>query len=556
MTQTTEPAAADQATDRGSVLHRFAYGVRQLFEVKPGTPWHRNPRLGLGMVLASTVITLFVGFLGPSVTTLNIGPRSSILPPWYLPGGVLKPNPWLVVMLCYLLLFLGAAGTFICLRALAVGWKPRNRNLYILGVVVNLITITVPPQTSADVLMYAGYGRLTKLGYDAYSVAPAEIFRQMYDPIIRWTEKPWQDMVNVYGPLLYGMQYVANVLGGENLHDVVFWLQLFCCVAFIAACTVIIWMARGNNALQRRAIIWTLLNPMMIWAVVTGAHNEAVSIAVALAGFLFIRRNPFLTGLLIGVACTGKATVGLYGVAMAWAYRRELKKFLLSMLGAAIPNTIVYIFLFPRALELASKNASYVIGSSWISPVRRVLNVFISPDAVSVVVSVLAWGSAVMLGWMLSRVLPWRALPGAPPGTSPERDPLVIALRTTVVMAVGWVITSAYSLAWYDLIYFLPMALLGATQLDVIALLRAGVLNVAFVLGRVIDYTPLMAAWNQRVREIITPTVGVGVIVVVVLWWHEHGLKVGSHTRAPHAGDETSGPPGGEETDEPARTTG
>jgi alpha-1,6-mannosyltransferase len=538
-TDTTDTAAG---TEQPGHAGGFWRGFGQLLQAPPGTPWHRHPRVALSLIVGAIMLTVFVGFLGPSIATLTLGPRDgSLTPPWYLPG-LLKPNPWLIAALCWLLVLMGAVGTWIALRALAVGWRPDNKRLYIGAIGLNLATITVPPLTSADVLMYSAYGRLAALGFDPYVTSPAEVFRMQWDPVLRWTERPWQDTVNVYGPLLYWMQWLASKLGGDNMHDTVFWLQVFCCLFFIGACSVVIWLARGNDVLQSRAIIWTLGGPVMIWAVVAGAHNEAVSIFFAVLAFALVRRNPLLAGVLVGVACTGKATVGLYGVAIAWAYRREIKKFLLFLLGAAVPNIIVYIILYPTALELASKNASYVAGSSWIHPVRRLLEPFLDFELVSMMMSVLAWGSAVVIGWMLSRLLPWRALPGAPEGVAPERDPLVIAVRTTVVIAAGWVITSAYSLAWYDLIYFLPMALLGATKLDLIALGRVAVLNLAYVLGRVISYSPVMAQTNQRIREVFSTSVSIGVIVAVVLWWHEHGLKVGSHTRAPRAGDETDEP--------------
>lgn len=548
MTRTVDTPSAPPSEDpsrgsaaRTSVPRRVLAAARQLLETPPGTPWHRSPRVALALTAGTTLMTVFVGFLGPSVTTLTLGPRESFLPPWYLPG-MLEPNPWVIAFIGYLIVLAGAAATVIALRALAAGWAPKVRSLYIFGVLLNVVTILTPPQTSADSLMYAAYGRLARLGIDPYETSPAEVFRQFYDPVLRWTERPWQDTVEVYGPLLHGLNYLANVLGGDNLHDIVFWLQLFCVLGFIGACSVIVYMAKGDPGLQRRAILWTLASPAMIWAVVTGAHNEGISIFFALAGLLFIRRNPFLTGLLIGIACTGKATVGIYGIAMAWAYRRQLKALLLSMLGAAIPNVIVYIFLYPRALELAAKNASYVTGSSWIHPVRRLLEAFMPGDVVASIVSVLAWGSAVVLCWMLSRVLPWRALPGAPAGVSPERDPLAVALRTSIWLAAGWVITSSYSLPWYDLIYFLPLALLGASKLDLIGLFRVTVLNLVYVLGRVISFPPLMTAMNQRIREIFSSSAAIGVIVLVVLWWHEHGLKVGSHTRSRHARDETDQP--------------
>ena len=66
---------------------------------------------------------------------------------------------------------------------------------------LSLLTISVPPLTSADVLMYAAYGRLQVIGRDPYEITPAEVFRGQFDPVLRWTERPWQDTPSVYGPI-------------------------------------------------------------------------------------------------------------------------------------------------------------------------------------------------------------------------------------------------------------------------------------------------------------------------------------------------------------------
>jgi hypothetical protein len=116
--------------------------------------------------------------------------------------------------------------------------ETRFKKLFALGTVLSLLTICVPPMTSADVLMYAAYGRLQAIGRDPYEITPAEVFRGQFDPVLRWTERPWQDTPSVYGPITSWTQLVANKLGGENMHDIVFWLQVFSVVPFILACAV------------------------------------------------------------------------------------------------------------------------------------------------------------------------------------------------------------------------------------------------------------------------------------------------------------------------------
>ncbi|WP_460768863.1 polyprenol phosphomannose-dependent alpha 1,6 mannosyltransferase MptB [Mariniluteicoccus flavus] len=510
-----------------------------------GTPWHRSPKVAIGLMVVFTALSVFIGARGPSVMTLTLGPRDgSLLPPYYLPAGLPRPNDWVIAILGWGLVIIGALATWVSWRAVAAGWRPDNRKLFGLGAAMNILIALVPPMTSADVLMYAAYGRLSALGIDPYTVTPAEVLRGQWDPVLRWMEDPWQDTVNVYGPMLTLVMWLANVLGRENVHDIVMWFQLVFTGALLAAGAATAWLARHDSALQTRAILMTVACPVMIWGVTAGAHNESLGLAFAIAGFMFLRSNPLVAGLLIGTGMTSKATVGIYGLAMAWAYRRELKKFILAGIGGAIPNIIAYVLIYPDALKTASKNASYVASTSWAFPIRRFLEPFLDGDMIQSMMSASAWGMTLVLGWMLSRVLPWRAVPGLAPGKNPEHDPLTIAVRSSVVISGAWLATSAYTLPWYDLMCFMPMALLGATRLDLIELFRVTALNLGYVLGRIIPMSPSLGAVAFRGREIFSSTVAIGIVVAIVLWWHEHGIKVGSHRKAPRAGDET---------DEPAR---
>ena len=224
------------------------------------------------------------------------------------------------------------------MRALADGWKPRVKRLFGLGTTLSLLTILVPPLTSADVLMYAAYGRLQAIGRDPYEITPAEVFRGQFDPVLGWTERPWQDTPSVYGPITSWTQLLANRLGGENMHDIVFWLQVFAVVPFLLACAGAVLLAHGDPRRQARATLLTIANPMLIWAVVAGAHNEALSVMFAVAGMLFMRKNPFLAGIGIGLAGCAKVSIGIWGLAMLWAYRREPKKAATALPGHHHPD--------------------------------------------------------------------------------------------------------------------------------------------------------------------------------------------------------------------------
>ncbi len=487
------------------------------------TRWHRDHRFALAGTIGATALTVLAGFLGPSAVTLTLGPRESFLPPWYLPAGLVKPNEWFVSGLVWTAIIVGAVGLWVALRALADGWKPQVKRLFALGTTLSLVTITVPPLTSADVLMYAAYGRLQSIGRDPYDITPAEVFRSQFDPVLKWTERPWQDTPSVYGPITSWTQLLANRLGGENMHDIVFWLQVCSVVPFIIACAGVVALAHGDRRRQARAAVLTIANPVLIWAVVAGAHNEALSVMFAVVGLLFMRKNAFLAGLGIGLAGCAKVSIGIWGLAMLWAYRREPKKAVLLCLGTSIPMGLAYVVWQPAAFFQALRNGSYVSVGSWANPVFRFLDVFMTSLNAKIVVGIVSYTGLFVIGWILSRVVPWTAAPGLAKGADLRRDPLTIALRTALVLSVAWLITSMYTLSWYDLIAWMPLAVLAASKLDRILLLRITPLSLAYVPGRALDVGPALDLTATRIRDTVSPIFQMAVLLAVVLWWRRPG---------------------------------
>jgi alpha-1,6-mannosyltransferase len=483
------------------------------------TVWHRHHRWGLFGIIAATGLTLLTGFLGPSAVTITLGPRDSLLPPWYLPAGILEPNEWVVSMLIWAAILVGAVGLWVTMRALADGWKPKVRRIFGLGVVLSLLTITVPPMTSADVLMYAAYGRLQAIGMNPYDITPAEVFRGQFDPVLKWVEFPWHDTPSVYGPITSWTQLLANRWGGENMHDIVFWLQVFSAVPFIIVGAGAVLLAHGDGRRQARAALLTVANPILIWAVIAGAHNEALSVMFAVAGLLFMRKNPFLAGIGIGLAGCAKLSIGLWGLAMLWAYRREPKKAVLLCLGTAVPMALAYIVWQPTAFFQVLRNGGYVSVGSWAHPFYKLFDLFLSPTNAKIVVGVASYAGLVGIAWMLSRVVPWTAVPGLPRGADLRQDPLTIALRTALVLSVAWLITSMYTLSWYDLIAWVPLAVLATNKLDRLMVIRATPLSLAYVPGRAIEYGAALDFTAARVRDTLSPIVQMLVLVAVVLWW-------------------------------------
>jgi hypothetical protein len=347
------------------------------------------------------------------------------------------------------------------------------------------------------------------------------VFRGQFDPVLRWTERPWQDTPSVYGPITSWTQLVANKLGGENMHDIVFWLQVSALVPFILACAGVVMLAHGDPRRQGRAALLTIANPLLIWAVVAGAHNEALAVMFAVAGLLFMRKSPFVAGLGIGLAGCAKVSIGLWGLAMLWAYRREPKKALLLCLGTAVPMGLAYVVWQPTAFFQSLRNGGYVSVGSWANPLYRLLDVFMTGFHAKAIVGVISYIGLIVIGWMLSRVVPWTPAPGLDKGADLRRDPLTIALRTALVLSVAWLITSMYTLSWYDLLAWMPLAVLAATKLDQIMVIRGAALSVAYVPGRAIDMGPALDFTATRIRDTASPIIQMAMLLAVILWWRQ-----------------------------------
>ncbi len=481
--------------------------------------WHRDHRIALAMIIGATVLTLITGFLGPSAVTLTLDTRGSLLPPWFLPEGASKPNEWLVSSMIWAVIIIGGVGLTIGLRALSRGWRPDHRKIFGLGAGLSLATILVPPMTSADILMYAAYGRLQITGRNPYDTTPAEIFRTVYDPVLTQIEPPWWDVPSVYGPITSWTQWAANILGGENMHDIVFWLQVFVVIPFLLAGAGMIIMARGDRTRQARTALLTVANPLLIWAVVASGHNESMSVMFAVGGLLLMRKSPFAAGIGIGLAGCAKLSIGLWGLAMLWAYRKESKKALLLCLGAVIPMALCYGLWQPTALIRVLNNTTYVSVGSWPDLVFRLMGLFALPPGVAkVALNLLCYAVMILVVWLLSRVLPWTAAPGLPRDANPRTDPLTVTLRTAVLLAVGWLATSTYTLSWYDLLAWMPLAILAPSKLDLLLILRGVPLSLAFVPGRDLPMGPELDFVATRVRENVSPVIQLAILVAIILW--------------------------------------
>ncbi len=498
----------------------------------------REGRLATLCLGASLALFTATGLLGPSVVALTLPQRAAWRPPYWWDA---HPPPWLVVTLALTGLVVGALGLYAGLRALSAGWTPNPRRLMALGIAGVTALTMVPPMASGDVLMYAAYGRIAARGGDPYLTAPTEYLLRGPDPVVAAAERPWQTATSVYGPVGTWLQQAAAWVGGGSTHATVLGLQVTNSLAFLAAGLLAVRLAGRSPRARARAVLCVLANPVLAWLVIAGAHNDAQAVVFAVAALVVVRRSPFAAGLLVGLGGAVKLTVGLYGLALLWALRRSPRAAAALCAGSLLTLAGTYAFAGPHVFDRVLAAPSFVSSGTPWRLLFGPLYLFVLPmPAARAVIAVASAVTTVLLAALL-----WRAVPpavrrptsdpmaAADPDPAEASDPRPEAVRVAAVLCLAWVFTTQYSLPWYDLLAWAPLAGLVAGRLDSIVLARTSMMAAAYVPGRVVDLPAGVGFVTDRIRDTVTPLVQIAILVWLVRWCVSHRDRppAGAHVR-------------------------
>jgi alpha-1,6-mannosyltransferase len=188
-----------------------------------------------------------------------------------------------------------------------------------------------PPLFSRDVYSYLAQSATLARGLDPYVLGPAEALG-VDDPLTRSIPTIWRDTPAPYGPLFLIMGRGITALSGNDIVLGIFEYRL---LAF-AGLGLMIWalpkLARRCGLDTGLAMWLGLANPLVLFHLVSGIHNEALMVGLMLAGFeiglrtgeRLLDRNLLAGALLIVAASAIKlpAILALGFLGMEWARRR------------------------------------------------------------------------------------------------------------------------------------------------------------------------------------------------------------------------------------------
>ena len=462
---------------------------------------HRRGRLALALIAASITLVLLTGLLGPSAAEAAL-PGRLLSPPFWFAAA---PPAWLVTLLPDLAVVLGAAGLALAWSALRRGWSPSLSGLIAGSYGAAGAMVLVPPMLSADHLVYAAYGRLATTGGNPYTQT-AHTLVLHGDPVGLAVQPPWTDTSSVYGPVATAEQALASWIGGDSAHTTVFVLAFLGAAAYLAMGA----MLRRLGDPVRVTLLFGL-NPLLLLETVNAAHLDAFAVFFAVAGFYVLHRRrdaagAAFAGALIGLGCATKLSLGLAAVAGIWALRQERARAVLFAACVAVAGVLAYLPYGATALQPARAAARMVsLGSAWrplLAPLQHALGDGGARDLIS-------W-----LGWLTLALLVLLLAPLLRPRD--ERSPGAQAAATLALLGLAWILAAPYTLPWYDIVAWAPLAVCLSGPLDLLLTARTALLATAYVPGLDVPLPPGVAGWASWIRADAAPVLSIGALLACV----------------------------------------
>ncbi len=203
------------------------------------------------------------------------------------------------------------------LTALCVAWwhgrhlAVSRRWILVTAALWSLPFVAVPPLASRDMYAYACQGALFGAGLN-----PSEVGVSAQPcPWLESVSPVWRDTPTPYGPLWIMLAGLAAAFGSQAVALAVF--RLYAVIAVVALAAAVPVLARRLGVPENRALWLVVCCPIIGVHVVGGGHNDALTMALLVAGLALIAgpARPVAAlaagGALVGAAIAVKTTIGV-----------------------------------------------------------------------------------------------------------------------------------------------------------------------------------------------------------------------------------------------------
>ncbi|MEU6643019.1 polyprenol phosphomannose-dependent alpha 1,6 mannosyltransferase MptB [Saccharomonospora sp. NPDC046836] len=153
--------------------------------------------------------------------------------------------------------------------------------------------LLIPPLFSRDVYSYLAQSEIVARGMDPYTMGPAQALG-VADPLTAGVANIWRETPAPYGPLFLRIGSWITSLTGTDVAGGVLLFRLLTLVGL----GLIVWalprLAERFGVHPSTALWLGAANPLVLFHLVAGVHNDALGIGLMLAGLeLGLRRLPY-----------------------------------------------------------------------------------------------------------------------------------------------------------------------------------------------------------------------------------------------------------------------
>jgi len=190
-----------------------------------------------------------------------------------------------------------------------------------------LVGWTVPllfgmPLASSDLYSYAAQAQLARHGLDPYTTTPADLPAVDLGKFLDNVAWKWVDTPSPYGPLWVAVsKWVAALTGNHALISVLL-LRLLPFAAIVLTARLLPVLAARYGRRADLALWLAIGNPLILVHAVGGGHNDAVMVALIVAGLVLVSRpgagwHELVGGVALMTLAAAVKSPGLVAVAFA-----------------------------------------------------------------------------------------------------------------------------------------------------------------------------------------------------------------------------------------------
>lgn len=317
-------------------------------------------------------------------------------------------------------------------------------------VALQLMFLLAPPLLSQDVFSYISYARLNVLhSLNPYTHSPSDV---PSDAAYAFAGS--KDATSAYGPLFTIATYPLAKLGVPTA----FWLLKGAAAVATLAIVALVWRcAQLLDTDPVRASLFVGLNPLVLVHVTGGAHNDAIAMALVMAGVLaLLRAREAAAGALATIGAGVKASAGLVVPFMLAGARRRGRLVAGAAIAGAVALAAAFVAFGGQAFEafaLIGQNQERT--SRWSIPQRTAdgLGAITGADAGSLVHftrGAFAAAFAIVLALLLRSA--WK-----------RRDEAGYWIGTAAWATLALLLATAWLVPWYA-IWLLPLAAIAGDR--------------------------------------------------------------------------------------------